>query len=155
MAATIVLTLVYLVGGILAASVWGAILRMFGEGCAAPYEWGGRHRRLSVCMTTFTVALVFQVYGALTFVALVVSVTQHFLAVNRDVWEWPIWISACLVAEWPVLVLVKSASRMEERCPVHMIAMGLVPVALLAFFAFFFRQSLLEAGWWWLPYATS
>jgi hypothetical protein len=33
--------------------------------------------------------------------------------------------------------------------------MALLPVTLVAFPAFVFRQTLLEAGWWWLPYSVT
>ena len=155
MAASIVLTLVYLVGGLLAASAWGAVLRALGESCTPLFEWGRRHRTPVLSLTAFAVVLILQGYGALTFVALVVSLTRHFLAVYRDVLQWPFWVAACVVAEWPVLLLVKSASQAERHCPIHLLPMALLPVTLVAFPAFVFRQTLLEAGWWWLPYSVT
>jgi hypothetical protein len=154
-AASIVLILLYLVGGLLAASAWGAVLRTLGESLTPLFEWGRRHRAPVLSLTAFTVVLILQGYGALTFVALVVSLTRHFLAVYRDVFQWPFWVAACIVAEWPVLLLVKSASQAERHSPIHLLPMALLPVTLVAFPAFVFRQTLLEAGWWWLPYSVT
>ena len=155
MIATVVLTFVCLVGGLLAASIWATILWALAEVCVSLYDWGGRHAQPILSMTAFLAALVLLSYGALTFVALVISLTRHFLSTSSDLFNWPFWIAAYVVAEWPGFLLVKLASRTEKNCPIQLIPLGLLPVALLAFFALIYRQTFLEAGWWWIPYMAS
>jgi hypothetical protein len=106
-------------------------------------------------MAAFLAALSVKVYGALTFAALVISLTRYFLSTRSDLLEWPFWVAAYVVAVMPGFLLVNSASRTERHHAIRMILMAVLPLAMFAFFPLVCRDELLQAGWWWIPYVRT
>lgn len=155
MAATVVLTIVFLAGGFAVATLWATLLRTVAEPCAILYDWGRRHNRPLLSMAAFLAALSVQVYGALTFVALVISLTRYFLSTRSDLLAWPFWVAAYFVAVMPGFLLVNSASRTERPHAIKMIPMAVLPLAMFAFFPLVCRNEFLQAGWWWIPYVRT